>query len=292
MALFNKNSGKVSKTLADFQDGGKVYKIVTTCAIIGLFIAVGLLVMGITMQFITAEVTLTLAILAIICFIAVATLPWIKKFEQGQYKKTSIAFMIINAICAVLWVVGAILVYVLYVKSRDGADYDPTNSLKIIKIIIIVSIQFLAGSSIATLITRYKKSFLVFQIITYISTIFVDLYVSLFLFSIYFNDAKELQLNNDLLSILGMPIMIGLFCMFLVFTAISAGVVKRLERNRVERVHEVVASNVDNKGNPVGQTASQPSEQERLAKLQQMFKDGLITEEEYNIKKAEILKDL
>lgn len=290
MSLFNKNSGKVSKTLADFQDGGKIYKIVTSCAIIGLFITVGLLVLGITMQFINAQITLTLAILAIICFVAIATLPWIKKFEQGQFKKTSIAFIIINAICAVLWIVGAILVYVLYVKTRDGADFNPANSLQIIKIIIIVSIQFLAASSIATLITRYKKSFLAFQIVTYISTIFVDLYVSLFLFSIVFSSTNELQLNNDILSILGMPIMIGLFCMFLIFTAISAGVVKRMERNRVERVHEVVASNVDENGNPIAQ--SQPSEQDRMAKLQQMYNDGLITEEEYKTKRAEILKDL
>jgi len=292
MSLFNKNSGKVSKTLADFQDGGKIYKIVTSCAIIGLFITVGLLVLGITMQFINAQITLTLAILAIICFVAIATLPWIKKFEQGQFKKTSIAFIIINAICAVLWIVGAILVYVLYVKTRDGADFNPANSLQIIKIIIIVSIQFLAASSIATLMTRYKKSFLAFQIVTYISTIFVDLYVSLFLFSIVFSSTNELQLNNDILSILGMPIMIGLFCMFLIFTAISAGVVKRMERNRVERVHEVVANNIDENGNTIAQNQSQPSEQDRMAKLQQMYNDGLITEEEYKTKKAEILKDL
>lgn len=292
MSIFNKNSSRVSKTLADFQDGGKIYKIVTTCAIIGLFIAVGLLVMGITLHFINATITLVLAILAVICFVAIATLPWIKKYEQGQFRKTSISFMIINGICAVLWIVGAILVYVLYVKARDGVDYDPTNSLKIIKIIIIISIQFLTASSIATLITRYKKSFLAFQIITYISTIFVDLYVSLFLFSVYFNNANELQLNSDLLDILGMPIMIGLFCMFLIFTAISAGVVKRLERNRVERVHETVANTVDENGNTVVQTQNQPSEQDRMAKLKKMYEEGLITEEEFNAKRSEILKDL
>lgn len=291
MSLFNKNSSRVSKTLADFQDGGKVYKIVTTCAIVGLFVAVGLLVMGITMQFINATITLVLAILAVICFVAIATLPWIKKYEQGQFRKTSITFMIINGICAILWIVGVILVYVLYVKSRDGADYDPTKALKIIKIIIIVSIQFLTASSIATLITRYKKSFLAFQVITYISTVFVDVYVSLLLFSVYFNEARDLQMNSDLLSILGAPIMIGLFCMFLVFTAISAGIVKRLERNRVERVHDAVANTVDVNGNIVSD--SKPtSEKDRMAKLKQMYDDGLITEEEYNTKRAEILKNL
>ncbi len=291
MSLFNKNSSRMSKTLADFQDGGKVYKIVTTCAIVGLFVAVGLLVMGITMQFINATITLVLAILAVICFVAIATLPWIKKYEQGQFRKTSITFMIINGICAILWIVGVILVYVLYVKSRDGADYDPTKALKIIKIIIIVSIQFLTASSIATLITRYKKSFLAFQVITYISTVFVDVYVSLLLFSVYFNEARDLQMNSDLLSILGAPIMIGLFCMFLVFTAISAGIVKRLERNRVERVHDAVANTVDVNGNIVSD--SKPtSEKDRMAKLKQMYDDGLITEEEYNTKRAEILKNL
>ncbi len=291
MSLFNKNSSRMSKTLADFQDGGKVYKIVTTCAIVGLFVAVGLLVMGITMQFINATITLVLAILAVICFVAIATLPWIKKYEQGQFRKTSITFMIINGICAILWIVGVILVYVLYVKSRDGADYDPTKALKIIKIIIIVSIQFLTASSIATLITRYKKSFLAFQVITYISTVFVDVYVSLLLFSVYFNEARDLQMNSDLLSILGAPIMIGLFCMFLVFTAISAGIVTRLERNRVERVHDAVANTVDVNGNIVSD--SKPtSEKDRMAKLKQMYDDGLITEEEYNTKRAEILKNL
>ncbi len=296
MSLFKKNSGRISKTLADFQDGGKVYKIVTTCAIVGLFIAVGLLIMGIVMEFMSAQLTLTLAILAIICFFAIATLPWIKKLEQGLYRKTSIAFIAINAVCGLLWIIGAILVYVLYVKGKAGVDFDPTGYLRVIKIIIIISIQFLAASSIATLITKYKKSFLAFQIITYVSTVFVDLYVSALLLSVYFDASKELATNADVMAILGTPFMIGLFCMFLVFTAISAGIVKRLERNRVERVHDAVASNIDANGNQVNQTAEgeqkQPTEQDRLAKLQQMYDAGLITEDEYKEKKAEILKDL
>lgn len=291
MSLFNKNSGKLSNALTNFQDGGKLYKIVMTCAMVGLFAAVGILIMGMTLHFITAGVTLTLAILSIICFILIATLPWIRKLEQGQFRKTSITFIAINAFCGLLWIIGAILVYVLYVKTRDGVSFDPTNYLKIIKIIIIISIQFITASSIATLITKYKKSFLAFQIITYISSIFVDVYLSLLLFSIYFNDAKELAFNSKVLSFLGTPVMIGLFVTFVVFTAISAGVVKRLERNRVERVNEAVSNAIDN-NNKASNEQSQPSGQNRLEALQKMFKDGLITEDEYKEKRAEILKDL
>lgn len=274
------------------QNGGKAYTIVVSCATVGLFLTVGLLIMGVILQFITAPLTLTLAILAIVCFFAISMLPWIKKLERGQFYKTSIAFLAINALCCMLWIVGAVLIFILYQKAHSGMDFDASGYLEVIKIILLITIQFLAASSIATLVFRYKRTFVAFQVITYISIVFVDLYVSIFLLSITFNSAQELIFNQDILNILGTPIMLGFFVMFLVFTIISAGIVKRIERGKVGRAYEAVTKTQDQLTPQNTAENEENSLQSRLQKLKSLYDAGLISEEEYKARKAEILQEI
>ena len=82
---------KNGRVFDEYQQGGKIYKIISTAAIIGLFLAVGLLVVGIMQGFMSAGLCLFLAILAILCLCSTLALYWIRFLEKivNMYKENN-----------------------------------------------------------------------------------------------------------------------------------------------------------------------------------------------------------
>ncbi len=273
----------------------KLYKLITTFAVLGAFLTVGVLILGIILGFLVAPLTLTLAIIAILCLSAILILPWIKKLESKQNKTLSIVFLAFTGLCSVLWIIAAIIIYVIVVSDSISASASAVY-ISALKWIIIISAQFLTASTITSMIMRYKKTYLIFQIITTISMVFVDLYVSCILFGLYFDAENSIQINKGIYEFIFSTPMIALFVMFIVFSAISLGIINRMERNRGVGGY-VRAARQEKYQQASKEVAELPKEEapsatERLAKLKEMLDAGLITQEEFEAKKAEILNEV
>ena len=82
---------------------------------------------------------------------------------------------------------------------------------------------------------------------------------------------------------------------------VSAGVMKSIETRRIRHTTEILIDknsplfeNVDGEQSSTQSTSEQNKEssQDRLEKLKNLYEQNLITEEEYNAKRADILKDM
>ncbi len=279
---------------------GKVYKILTTVALVGIFLAVGILVVGLAQNFLTAGVSLTLGLIATICLSIILCLPWIKKLENNKYRITSIVFLAIIGLCALLWLISCFVIYAMYQNAKSESAAGLTGSLRFLKVVLILTIQFICAQTIATTIINYQKNYIVFQVIMYISNVFVDLYVTCFLLCIAIKDgtggSPELFINDQFISFLFTPAMYTLFALFLVYTAICSGILNRIQRGKQKIAAEVIENN-----NNVSVTETNEVKPARLSKeeikarlenLKDMLDSGLITQEEYDARRGEILKEI
>ena len=155
--MFRKNQEKAPV------DGGKLYKIINTCSIVGLFVTVGLVVLMImgTIKC-TSSVVGIVAAIAILCFSCVLALPWIRKIENNEFKVLSYVFLGIVALSCLLWIISDIVIISQYkvIKAASLKD-ELTNeestklfnslvsSLNYLKTAVFISIQFSVVSFVA-----------------------------------------------------------------------------------------------------------------------------------------------
>lgn len=297
-------------------EGGKLYKAINTCAIIGLFVAVAIIVLMFlgTIKLTSSVVGIVIAI-AILCFSCILALPWIRKIENNEFKILSYVFLGIVAVSCILWIVSDIVVISQY-KAIKGAmmkgSITPEEdarllsgiiaSLNYLKSAIFISIQFSVASFVATTITKYKKTMLPFQVITYVSYLFCDFWISGFIFSINikktetmsgFSDVADVfSLNQNFLKFLTSKTMITLFILFIAFVILSNTIMKRQETRRMKNATETLENGTKGESAQVADKAPSETPEEKLRKLKDMFEKELITKEEYEAKKSDILKDM
>ena len=270
----------------------KLYKAITSIAIFGTFVAVGLFILGmfeiINFNTFIFGAIATIALISIGCLLV---LPWVRNFERGEYKKISIVFMVLVIICTILWIVCVYLGIHLY-KNAQLDNWNKSSlllTLRFIKITSIISLQILLSSLIAGTIIRYKKDMIFFQVITYASNLFFDFYVTCFLLCLKIDPAKGLEISKSI-QFLFSKTMFVIFLLSIVYMSISSKIMKTVDSRRLKNAVEVY-NNPPIK--PSGET-TQPIDpvEERLQKLQTMLEKKLISQDEYNKKREEILKDL
>lgn len=295
---------------------GKLYKTLSTISTVGLFITVGLLVTGLLQGYLSPITALILSIFTIIFAGCMLSLVWINNIENKRYTKTSIVFLAFTVLCCLLWIAAAIMVYVILVKSASNKSYNPTALLRFIKIAGIISIQFVVSNIITRNLIKYKKTYIAFQIIMYISCLFVDFYVSMFALGIQFTPEKGMAISKTIGSFLFSGGMITTFILFVVYIAIANSVLNGIQTKKngghsnrrrrpligslVDEIENGSFEEVSVENKPSNETKvveqeekkEKESPQERLTKLKQLFEDGLITEEEFNAKKQEILEEM
>ena len=86
----------------DYKNGeqqSKLYRTITNVAIIGTFLACGILVLALFKMFaMTSTIFGIVATIAIVSIACLMLLPWIRIYEKGEFKKTAIVFMIFIAV--------------------------------------------------------------------------------------------------------------------------------------------------------------------------------------------------
>lgn len=297
MRLFNNRNRRRRNNLdryddlaEKFRNGGKLYKILASISMVGIFLAAGILVLAGTGVFkISAGVFGTVAMIGILCLALVSMLPWVRRFENGEYKKIAIAFMAVISTCAVLWIVSDWLIVAMVNNLNAGVAL-----LWFVKIAIILSLQLMVADVVAVMLLRFGKSYLPFQIITYLSYLFIDFYVTFLLCCIMINGG-DIKLSPAF-GVFGSKAMISLIVLAVVYAVISSSILRFVQqrrfRNMVNDYNEGKFDKVDdNAEEPVKEEPKETTE-EKLEKIKKLYEQELITKEEYEAKKTEIIKDL
>lgn len=300
--------------------GGKIYKIINNVSIVGLFLAVTLFVLMImgTIGWSSAMVGFVLAI-AILCFSMILALPWVRKLEQGEFKVMSYVFLGLVTVCCILWIIADVVIIkeyktIKYMSSVQATDEENRKfikgllgSLNYLKATLFITIQFSVASFIATSITKLRNSMIPFQAITYSAYGVCDFWISGILLSlriksnIDFSDdvavSDIFSTNQGLLKFLVSRTVITILVIAIAYVIISAAIMKRQEAKRINNATEDLVYG-DKKDAVLEQnTEAEPQKyvetpEEKLASLKKMLDNNLITNEEYDKKKSEILKDM
>ena len=286
------------KQAASSEPKSKFYQIANNIAIFGSFIAIALFVLGlfkiIPMTSFMFGITSTIALISIGCLMI---LPWLRNFEKGRSKKISIVFMCLIAVCTLLWIICVYMGIDLFNKSKTESVSKESllNTLNFVKITLIISLQFLTLSLIANTIIKYRKNMIVFQAITYLSNLFFDIYVTCFLLCIKISPTKGLEISKSI-SFLSNKVIVVLFILSIIYMILSSKIMQTIEERRLKfAVEEDYNFDGTKKDNLDEQTEEQTEEQtpeERLEKLKSMLDKNLITQEEFEEKRKEIIKDL
>lgn len=319
MGLFSRRRESVNTNPKP--QGGKYYRLVNTCAIVGLFVAVGVLVFMITGVIPwTSNLVGIIAAIAIICFSCLLALPWVRKIENNEFKILSYVFLGIVGLSCVLWLISDIVVVSEYktIMASTKVELTEEENLKLVgsllrtinflKASVLISIQFSVASFIATGITKYRKTMIPFQAIAYASYLFCDIWFTSFLFTVNINSNvsaivaegsenmfdKIFTINENLFITLTSRVMLTIFALAIAYVIISNAIIKRQEQTRVKHTAEDIAyGRVSTTVEPAkAEPATVESAEEKLAKLKRMFDNELISKEEYEAKKDEILKDM
>ncbi len=282
-----------------FKENGKfsLYGIIQTISIVGLFLAVGLIVLAATGTFhMGTGLVQFVGIIAVICLCGLMSLVWARNLERGKAKVVSIVFLSIIAVVCILWIVAVCVVMGLIRKGDTVSEKELANTVRFIKIVLIISVQFICGTTIGAVITRYGKSMLVFQIIMYVSNIVVDLYVTgwLLLFKI---DGTDIAFNSasGLFSFLTSNAVYPIAILALAYVSLSNSIIKRIELKRQKYQIENYGDRIDKKEvEAQAQTNAQPvkDNKQKLIELKSMLDEGLITQEEYDEKRKKLLEDM
>ena len=274
----------------------KLQRIVNNIGIFGLFTTIALLILGIFQIYKLSSFMFGLiATIAIVSFCCFLIIPWLKTFEKGQYKKTSLTFMILVVICSILWLICVYLGINLYEQSKLVIKNNSSLSftLKLMKITTILSLQILVASGIANTFIRYKKEMIVFQVISYASELFFDFYTTSLLLCLTIDPVDGLQISKNI-KFLFTKIMIVLFILSVIYMMLSSKIMQMIDARRFKDAVNDYNEGLEqpNQDQPSETNKSSNSMEERLEKLQSMLDKKLITQEEFDEKRKEILKDI
>ena len=288
---------------------GKLYRALSTAAYVGVFAAVGILVVTLTssLKIDNAYVWGAIANVAFLSIGIISALPWIRRIENREYKVASIVFASFIAACVVLWSI-CLWIVVNMVAQHDLSSLD--WFLQFLRIAIIVSLQLIVSTFVGNVLIKCGKTMIILQIISYLSYLFVDFYLSFVAFCIVIDPGSSNPIRiNDSIGFLGKPAMITIFALALVYTFIAKFIMRSIEGRRVRAMTEemLLKSNKEPQQQPAVQIqvvgaapaseapakkADDESVESKLSKLKELYDKQLITESDYNQKREQILKEL
>lgn len=279
----------------------KTYKVLQTIAIIGMFIIAALLILGIMgIIKLGANLFTAMGLIFVLCMGCLMALPWANYLSNKMYKVVSIVFLVITAVCCILWIIVVVMLRSI-ISSLGAETFDEArlwSLLNFIKVATMITIQFITATYIATCIIRYKKTMIVFQVISYIGVVFLDIYGTLLINCLVIS-GSSISINQALGSFLFSRIMFTILLFAIAFAAIANIALSRnLDRKMKESLissmekQERAEEKAEKNGTGSSETEGKESAEVRLEKLKKAYESDLITKEEYEKKREEILKDL
>lgn len=260
----------------------KATRALSLISITGVFIIVAVIVFGIfKIVPLNAVVIDLLGVLGISCIACMLAVPWVERLQKKEFNKVvCIVFISIVSACMMLWLICWILTMnVIISKSSYSAGL-----YNLVRISLILTIQFLVASTIAYIMLKYKKTMIVFQVITYLSNLYIDFYATYLILCLNIVDGDIKFPGGE---VIFSKFMIAILVIAILYVAISNGVVKSSERKRNEKLADDFYTSSNETKKP-----EELSVEERMHRLKSMKDDGLISDEEFEKKKSEIMKEL
>ena len=263
-------------------------KLLTTISISLIFVITAIIVCGITGIFHLGVVAYeVLGCIILLCASCIFSIPWATRLEKNEYKKLSIIFLSFIALCVVL----SLICYfcILHLIRTNG---EPSKFLyNFLRFSIVLIIQLFTSSTIAYVYLKYKKEMIVFQGVTYLSNLYVDFYFTFLILSAGMKNGSIKLLNTDFL---GNKLVLTILIIAVIYVIISNSIMKKIDKRKLKNI---VDNHFDSNGQDENtELAEQPAEpvsvDAKLEKLKELFEKELITKEEYEQKKNDILKDM
>ncbi len=224
--------------------------------------------------------------------------PWAKRVSEGRYKILSYVFLGLIAVAMILWIVVVFLLLNLYNKVIDDIDVGDSfiSTIKFIQVCVIITIQVIFGSIIATKISNFGKNNIVLQVFTYIGYVILDFYLSYIVSRLAFVDSEIVTKDADLLtSKVGLTVLLFAIVIVGVVEGYNKSRIKRIQKDAVERslVSELEPVEKKKKAEPAQtETKQEETAEEKLTKLKSLLDKNLITQEEYDKKKEDIISKM
>ncbi|MDE6013855.1 MAG: SHOCT domain-containing protein [Anaeroplasmataceae bacterium] len=302
MRLFNFHSRyEDDLAIAPGAKDGKIYKLVQLIAISVILAAATLLIFEVSQLLkIGSTANGMIFSVGVIGLGGFFALPWVRVFESVEekpFKITGIVFLALIGVCVILWIVCVwqIIGLVKNIGSDEVID-KLVRSLNVIRASIIVSIQIVIASNIVMNVIKYRKTLLPYQILSGVSKLYIDFYITL-VFTAVTITTDGLKLSSTA-TILTNKWLLPLLVVFIMFTIFPSAVFKRADRRRLlaakkEDMKEIFTNNQPQASNTnASNNLDGDSVEKKLQKIKTLLDNGLITQEEYDAKRAEILSNI
>ena len=297
MGLFRRrryydDSASLSEMITEgMEKGGKVYKILFNTALLALFVPIAIIITGIVRGYLSSGLMLAMVIIAIIGFASILSLHWVRNLENGKEKIVSIVLLVLTGITTIIWIISAIVIIALYEKAKANANFNYAGAITFIKVSLIISLQFITANFITRMILKYKTSYIAVQAIAYASNLYIDIWLTLLLCCVSSITASGFEFNKQLFFTLIGPTMATLFLIALVYSALVNNIIKTTDQRRVIRAAETLESHSET--TKAQETAkANDSVEAKLEKLQALLDKKLITQEEFDKKRQDIINDM
>lgn len=275
----------------------KLQKIFSTVSITSLFIVVGLIVLMIGGTIKSSRFMWDLVlIVGIVSFSCVSCLSVARYVEDKEKRIPAFIVIGLTGLTCILWII-ALFVGQGFIDKIIGGTVNGDNLINTwnyIKIVIFVTIQTAFANLIVTYLFWFKNRLIPFQVVMYISNGIVDLWLSLVFLSTVFSEEDGVSMK--LTWLINKEVITVVVIAFL-YMMISTMLIRRFFRRKVVVTTHNYDPNMEIEVETKEETAGkevekQPTVEERIKKLDTLKAGGLITEEEYNAKKAKILEEL
>lgn len=237
-----------------------------------------------------------LLVLCVICASTWLAMPWARRLQSDSKLKTvSIVFLSLVGVLAVLWIIGIfmsanlieIISKAVSNEVEEGVLAESTTAVaRYLKWVVVIFIQFILANFIATTIIKYGKEKLPYQVILYVCGLFLDVFFVKVLFLFKITEDYSLVVNNG--EFFESKFVWLLFVLSVIILIASSAFNKRYEKRRRKEIESGEITPQQNKK----QEDSRESIEGKLEKLKNLLEQKLITQEEYDAKRQEILKEL
>lgn len=295
----------------------KWYRILRSAIIIAAALATTLLILAILVADLRHAWSFKLIfIVYALIFGGSMCLPWITELARDERrakngenvakwrKWVAFGFFGLIGVSTVFWIISVFTIGDDFIgRLIDGAAMDEIagSAFTPLRIAIILTLQVLFGSVVATSTLRYGKQYLALRIVMYVTLAYLDIWASWLAGTITvakINAHTVMPIYNTGLWVLAVLAVVGLGTAGGIFGAharrkeielIMKGDVKNLTEGDVLLVDAQTTSSVYTE--PPKQTAA-PAEKDpeaQLAKIKELLDKGVITEEEYQRKRQDII---
>lgn len=271
----------------------KIERLMTIIPISLAFVIVGVLVLGVLKVLpLNRFIIDTLLILGILCFGCISCLPATRILtKEKEFKHHIYAYVIIGltGLSCLLWII-FVFVGQDFINAISSGTY--TGNLGILtyaKIVVFITVQTSIANMLISNVYTFKKEYLAFQIIMYISNFIVDLWLTIAIMSLnYVGDSLEFTANW----LFDSKFIWTIFSLALAFSILAGAILKSIIKKRTRDItldQQTILKTIQDNNIQIQQ---EPSIEDRIKKLDELKEKGILTEEEYANKKAKILEEI